>query len=166
MRFAIAFVLLTGCGNSRHGSSDPDAAYVHADSSADTASSHDAAMADATGATDATVTPHDAAIPDAFPSKLDLRINCHNDCTLIANPPSIAVPAGTQFTVNWINTGDTDCDVAKIDQFNQVPIVLGLEPGNSYWDSVREWCGQFTGTFEFQISICTIPSYIPVNCGA
>jgi hypothetical protein len=164
MRFAIAIVLLAGCGNNRHGSSDPDAADVHADSSADGASSHDAAMTDAM--TDATVTPHDAAIPDAFPSKLDLRINCHNDCTLIATPASIAVPAGTQFTVNWINTGDTDCDVAKIDQFNQVPIVLGLEPGNSYWDSVREWCGQFTGTFEFQISICTIPSYIPVNCGA
>lgn len=162
MRFTIAIVLLAGCGHSRHGSSDPDAAEVPSDSSADGATSHDAPMTD----TDATVTPHDAAIPDAFPSKLDLRINCHNDCTLIANPPSIAVPAGTQFTVNWINTGDTDCDVAKIDQFNQVPIVLGLEPGNSYWDSVREWCGQFTGTFEFQISICTIPSYIPVNCGA
>jgi hypothetical protein len=160
MRFAIAIVLCAGCGNSRHGSPDPDAASIHADSTADVATNHDAAM------TDATVTPHDAALPDAFPSKLDLHINCHNDCTLIANPPSISVSAGTQFTVNWINTGDTVCDVAKIDQFNQVPIVLGLEPGNSYWDNVREWCGSFTGTFQFQISICTIPSYIPVNCGA
>ena len=36
-----------------------------------------------------------------------------------------------------------------------------------YHDSVRDWCGtQFTGMFQFQISICTIPSYIPVNCGA
>ncbi|MFT3698759.1 MAG: hypothetical protein QM831_36770 [Kofleriaceae bacterium] len=116
-------------------------------------------------------TPIDARIdapPDAgFPYKLDVGINCHNDCTLIANPASIAVPAGTKFTVNWINTGDTDCDVAKIDQFNQVPIVLGLEPGTSYYDSIREWCGpQFTGTFDFRISICTLPSYIPVNCGA
>lgn len=122
---------------------------------------HDAAI-DGT-----TVTATDAAVDaPAFPSKLDLRINCRNDCVLIANPSSIAVPAGTEFTVNWINTGDTDCDVAKIDQFNQVPIVIGLEPGNSYYDSVREWCGQFTGTFQFRVSICTIHSYIPVNCNA
>lgn len=110
----------------------------------------------------------DAFVPQdapGFPYKLNLGINCHNDCTLIANPASIAVPAGTKFTVNWMNTGDTDCDVAKIDQFNQVPIVLGLEPGTSYYDSIREWCGPFTGTFEFRISICTIPSYIPVDCG-
>ena len=114
---------------------------------------------------------HDAAVdtkppPDAFPGVLDLRIDCHNDCTLHATPPMIAVMAGTSFQVNWINVGDTDCDVAKIDQFNHVPIILGLEPGTSYHDPVHDWCGtQFTGTFEFQISICTIPSYIPVNCG-
>jgi hypothetical protein len=84
---------------------------------------------------------------------------------LIADPSSITVPAGTEFTVNWINTGDTECDVAKIDQFNQVPIVIGLEPGTSYYDSVREWCGQFTGTFDFRVTICTIHSYIPVDCG-
>jgi hypothetical protein len=83
---------------------------------------------------------------------------------LIANPSSIAVPAGTKFTVNWINIGDTECDVAKIDQFNQVPIIIGLEPGTSYHDSVREWCGLFTGTFNFRVSICTIHSYIPVDC--
>ena len=101
-----------------------------------------------------------------FPSKLDLHINCRNDCVLVANPASIAVPAGTEFTVNWINTGDTDCDVAKIDQFNQVPIIIGLEPGTSYYDNIREWCGMFTGTFNFRVSICTIHSYIPVNCNA
>jgi hypothetical protein len=107
----------------------------------------------------------DAANPDAaFPSKLDLQIKCRNDCMLIANPSAIAVPAGTEFTVNWINTGDTDCDVAKIDQFNQVPIIIGLEPGTSYHDSVRKWCGQFTGTFNFRVTICTIHSYIPVDC--
>ena len=108
------------------------------------------------------------ASPDAgFPSKLDLHINCRNDCVLIANPSSIAVPAGTEFTVNWINTGDTECDVAKIDQFNQVPIIIGLEPGTSYHDSIRKWCGTlFTGTFNFRVTICTIHSYIPVNCGA
>jgi hypothetical protein len=108
------------------------------------------------------------APPDApaFPSKLDLKINCRNDCVLVANPSSIAVPAGTEFTVNWINTGDTECDVAKIDQFNQVPIIIGLEPGTSYHDAIRKWCGMFTGTFNFRVTICTIHSYIPVNCGA
>ncbi|MEO8550418.1 MAG: hypothetical protein ABI678_10605 [Kofleriaceae bacterium] len=116
-------------------------------------------------------TLHDAAIldaprPDAFPSVLDLRIDCHNDCVLHATPPSIAVQAGTSFQVNWINVGDTDCDVAKIDQFNQVPIIIGLEPGTSYHDPVHDWCGTlFTGTFDFRVSICTLPSYIPVNCG-
>lgn len=105
------------------------------------------------------------APPDAFPSVLDLRINCRNDCVLIADPPSISVAAGTSFEVNWINTGDTECDVAKVDQFNQVPIIIGLEPGTSYHDSVRDWCGPFTGTFQFRVSICTIHSYIPVNCG-
>jgi hypothetical protein len=102
---------------------------------------------------------------DAFPAVLDLRINCRNDCVLVADPPAIDVAAGTSFEVNWINTGDTECDVAKVDQFNQVPIIIGLEPGTSYHDSVREWCGQFTGTFQFRVSICTIHSYIPVDCG-
>lgn len=110
--------------------------------------------------------PVDAPMIDAFPAVLDLRINCRNDCVLIADPASITVPAGTDFEVNWINVGDTDCDVAKVDPFNQVPIVLGLEPGTSYHDSVREWCGpQFTGTFNFRVSICTVHSYIPVDCG-
>ena len=104
--------------------------------------------------------------PDAFPAVLDERINCRNDCVLIADPPSIAVPAGTSFEVNWINVGDTECDVAKIDPFNQVPIIIGLEPGTSYHDTVREWCGPFTGTFNFRVSICTIHSYIPVDCDA
>jgi hypothetical protein len=103
---------------------------------------------------------------DAFPAVLDLRINCRNDCVLIANPAAINVPTGTEFEVNWINTGDTECDVAKIDQFNQVPIIIGLEPGTSYHDAVRRWCGQFTGTFNFRVSICTLHSYIPVDCSS
>ena len=113
---------------------------------------------------DAAIVPADAAGPDAFPSVLDLKINCRNDCVLIADPPSITVQAGTEFTVNWINTGDTECDVAKIDQFNQVPIIIGLEPGTSHHDNVREWCGPFTGTFNFRVSICRIHSFIPVDC--
>ncbi|MDQ3338361.1 MAG: hypothetical protein M4D80_24610 [Myxococcota bacterium] len=132
---------------------------------ADATGSHDGAT---DGATDGPATVDAPTGPDAFvfPSKLDLKINCRNDCVLIANPASIAVPAGTKFTVNWVNVGDTECDVAKIDQFNQVPIIIGLDPGTSYHDSIREWCGMFTGTFNFRVSICTIHSYIPVNCGA
>jgi hypothetical protein len=159
MRLAVV-LLFVACGG-RPDTADPRRdATTNRDSGAD---SHDATIA-----TDALVTPLDAATLDApsFPYKLDLGINCHNDCTLIANPASIAVLAGTKFTVNWINTGDTECDVAKIDQFNQVPIIIGLEPGTSYYDSIREWCGPFTGTFSFRVSICTIPSYIPVDCGA
>ena len=155
MRLAIV-LLLAACG-SRTGSlpppgdGDPDAP----------------AAPDAEGTTGDALTPTDAPVLDAlaFPSKLDLNIKCRNDCVLIANPASIAVPAGTEFTVNWINTGDTECDVAKIDQFNQVPIIIGLEPGTSYHDSIRKWCGMFTGTFQFRVTICTIHSYIPVNCG-
>ena len=160
----LALVLLAACGV-RSTTAEPNQdARTNRDSGADSG----ADFHDATTATDALLTPHDAATPDApsFPYKLDLGINCHNDCTLIANPASIAVPAGTKFTVNWINTGDTDCDVAKIDQFNQVPIIIGLEPGTSYYDSIREWCGPFTGSFSFRVTICTIHSYIPVDCGA
>ena len=146
---------------SRSDTSDPShdsGADPNGDATSDGSDIRDGALAD--------TTPADAAAPDApgFPYKLDLHINCRNDCVLIANPASIAVPAGTKFTVNWINTGDTDCDVAKIDQFNQVPIIIGLEPGTSYYDSIREWCGMFTGTFNFRVSICTIHSYIPVDC--
>jgi len=42
-----------------------------------------------------------------------------------------------------------------------------FDPGTSYHDPVHTWCGAiFTGTFEFRVDICTLPSYIPVNCGA
>lgn len=152
-------LLLAACGSQpglpdATGAGDDDAA------GADAAAGDDASVADA-AATTPDATP---AAPDAFPGVLDVRIDCHNDCTLHANPASIAVPAGTEFEVNWINVGDTECDVAKIDEFNSVPIILGLEPGTSYHDAVRQWCGSFTGTFEFEIRICTIPSYIPVDC--
>ena len=128
MRLAL-LVLLAACGQQSR-------------TIADATANHDPDSGlpnDATTAIDAHVFTDAHVFEDAppFPAKLDVAINCHNDCKLIANPASIAVPAGTQFTVNWINTGDTDCDVAKIDQFNQVPIVLGLEPGTSYYDSIR-----------------------------
>lgn len=158
MRFALVLALTAACGSrpdtpdpGRDGSLDPDA-------TSDAADPHDATPSDGAPIT------ADAATDAAFPSKLDVSINCRNDCVLVANPSSIGVPAGTEFTVNWINTGDTECDVAKIDQFNQVPIIIGLEPGTSYHDSIRKWCGQFTGTFNFRVTICTIHSYIPVDC--
>ena len=125
----------------------------------------DATPGDATSGGDAGK-PDTTPPVDAFPSVLDLRINCRNDCVLVANPPSLAVPTGTSFEVNWINTGDTECDVAKIDQFNQVPIIIGLQPGTSFHDSVRDWCGIFTGTFSFRVTICTQHSFIPVDCSA
>jgi hypothetical protein len=157
---AVVAVTAAACGS--HGSHDPDAAALPSDTSAP---HDDGAVSDGAQPADA---PLDAApVIDAFPAVLDVRIDCHNTCVLTANPAAIDVSAGTSFQVNWINVGDTECDVAKIDQFNHVPIILGLEPGMSYHDSVRDWCGpQFTGTFEFEIRICTIPSYIPVNCGA
>jgi hypothetical protein len=164
MRPALVLLIVTAaCGHP----ADPDGSRH--DAGATDGDSADDANGLVDAATDAPhVTSPDAAKPDAFvfPATLDLKINCRNDCVLVANPASVAVPAGTKFTVNWINTGDTDCDVAKIDQFNQVPIIIGLEPGTSYHDTVREWCGPFTGTFNFRISICTIPSYIPVDCSA
>jgi hypothetical protein len=159
MRPAILALTAAACGSPT--STPPDG-----DREVDAATPGDAPAAIDDGAVDAPSVTVDAGSPDApgFPSKLDLQINCRNDCVLIANPASIAVPAGTEFTVNWINVGDTECDVAKIDPFNHVPIIIGLEPGTSYHDSVREWCGSFTGTFQFRVSICTIHSYIPVDC--
>ena len=160
MRLAILVLALAACGKPKPGGGHDDDPTDASDSRDDAATTTDDA------ATDGSSMMADAAADAGFPSKLDLKINCRNDCVLIANPASIAVPAGTEFTVNWVNTGDTDCDVAKIDQFNQVPIIIGLEPGTSYHDSIRKWCGQFTGTFNFRVTICTIHSYIPVNCGA
>ena len=162
-RFSLILLLVAACGPKRAGGGSTDAPVggdddANPDTHDDAMALHDARPPDALG---------DAAAPDAFPGVLDVRIDCHNDCTLIAHPSAINVSAGTGFEVNWINVGDTTCDVAKIDQFNQVPIVLGLDPGTSYHDPVHTWCGPiFTGTFQFRISICTLPSYIPVNCGA
>lgn len=163
---ALLAAVSVACGRGESG--DPDAASSGDADGALTDGGLDGPLLDGTGGSDALV---DALVdapstPDAFPAVLDLRIDCHNTCVLTANPPRIDVPTGTSFEVNWVNVGDTECDVAKVDQFNQVPIIIGLEPGTSYHDSVREWCGPFTGTFDFRVSICTIHSYIPVDCSA
>jgi hypothetical protein len=152
---------LAACASKHHATGDDASTGSDGSATDDATAGTDGAPGDST-AIDATTD----AMVDAFPGILDVHINCRNDCVLVADPASITVTAGTEFKVNWINTGDTDCDVAKIDQFNQVPIILGLEPGMSYYDSVHPWCGTlFTGKFDFQISICTIPSDLPVNCG-
>lgn len=100
---------------------------------------------------------------------LDVTIIAHDDCTITTMPASISVPEGTEFTVNWISaaSSETNVDVAKIDAFNAVPIILGMEPGSSYHDEVRVWCGMlFTGTFDFEITSCFEPQLIPVDCSA
>jgi len=100
---------------------------------------------------------------------IDVTIVAHDDCTITTMPAAIAVPEGTEFTVNWISAAanEVNVDVAKIDQFNQVPIIIGMEPGTSYHDEIREWCGElFTGTFDFRITSCFDPHYIPVDCSA
>lgn len=99
---------------------------------------------------------------------LDIGIIAHNDCTFTVEPASITVTEGTAFTVNWVSSpaSEVEFDIAKIDPFNQVPIVIGMEPGGAYHDDIREWCGDlFTGTFEFRLTSCYDPLYIPVDCG-
>lgn len=99
---------------------------------------------------------------------LDIGIIAHNDCTFTVEPASITVPEGTAFTVNWVSSpaSEVEFDIAKIDAFNQVPIVIGMEPGGAYHDDIREWCGDlFTGTFNFRLTSCHDPLYIPVDCG-
>lgn len=152
---------------------------------ANDAGESDATSEDAAGATDAETfadaesfpdaepfadaqTFPDAALPDAGgAARYDVTILVDNFCNVTATPASIGVPMGTAFTVNWINSGasDSEVDIAKIDQFNQVPIVIGLEVGNSYHDNIREWCGAiFTGTFSFRITGCFDPYYLDVDC--
>jgi hypothetical protein len=99
---------------------------------------------------------------------LDVVVTAHDDCTFTTDPASITVPEGTEFTVNWVSSASSEVefDVAKIDAFNAVPIILGMEPGTSYHDEVREWCGDlFTGTFDFRVTSCYDHHYIPVDCG-
>jgi hypothetical protein len=162
-RLVAVVLVIAACGDSP-GPGGEDAPGAHDASAADA----NAVDAGADGATSIDGPAPDAPPtgPDAFPAVLDVRIDCRNDCVLVADPASIAVPAGTEFEVNWINVGDTECDVAKVDAANQVPIIIGLLPGTSYHDDVRQWCGIFTGTFDFRVTICTIHSYIPVDCDA
>jgi len=108
--------------------------------------------------------PGVAAVPDV----LDVHIDVSNTCRTRVTPPSYGVSAGSTFTVNWINESSSEypVDIDKIDRFNTVPIVLGLEPGQSYHDDIRAWCGQYTGTFSFRIRSACDEIFIPVDCNA
>lgn len=99
---------------------------------------------------------------------LDITIYGANDCTFATDPAQIVVPEGTGFSVNWVNhpSSEVEVDVAKIDASNSVPILIGLEIGNSHHDNVHEWCGDvFNGTFSFRLTSCHEPHYIDVDCG-
>lgn len=146
----------------------PDAAS--ADGGALDAGSADGGLLDA-GSVDAgtdaampTDAGHDAGSPDAGGGALDVRVLADAFCAdLSFDPPSISVPAGTSFTVRWINA--TGCTEIDIDMNGTVPIVLGLEPGESHHDAVREWCGAFTGTYVFRAYYApSFPYYLDVDC--
>ncbi|WP_394838230.1 hypothetical protein LVJ94_15090 [Pendulispora rubella] len=102
------------------------------------------------------------------PDVLDVHINVSNSCRTRVTPPSYGVSAGSTFTVNWINEASSEypVDIDKVDRFNTVPIVLGLEPGQSYHDDIRAWCGEYTGAFSFRITSPCDKIYIPVDCSA
>lgn len=98
---------------------------------------------------------------------IDVMIFVQNNCDVVTTPASIVIPMGTGFTVNWVHApgSNSNADIAKIDQFNAVPIVIGMEPGTSYHDTVRTWCGNlFSGTFSFRITGCFDPYYLDVDC--
>ena len=139
-------------------------AQVDAPLSADADSRSDAGTAPVDAGADA---PADAGSPDAGSLVFDVRVLADGACSdLSFDPPSISVPAGTSFTVNWINA--TGCTPIDIDKGGTVPIVIGLEPGTSYHDTVREWCGTlFTGTFFFRAYYApSFPYYLDVDCSA
>jgi len=116
------------------------------------------------GGTASTDAGSDGGTDASGPRTFDVRVLADAACSdLSFDPPSISVPAGTTFTVNWINaTGCTDVD---IDKNGDVPIVIGLPPGNSYHDTVRAWCGSFTGTFYFRAYYApSFPFRLDVDC--
>ena len=83
----VLLIATTACGHH----ADPDMSLRDA-SGVDDASTTDGVTMPVDAMPDsATVTTPDAAMPDAFvfPSTLDLKINCRNDCVLVANPSSI-----------------------------------------------------------------------------
>jgi hypothetical protein len=135
----------------------------------------DGNFADAAGRIDAAAAadlrPADlASAPDLAPfmGVLTVKIFASNTCKVTTEPASISVPRGSTFTVNWQNlpTSSYAVDVDKRDAFNLVSIVIGLGAGMSHHDTVRPWCGIFTGTFFFRVRTACGQYEIPVNCSA
>ena len=99
---------------------------------------------------------------------LDISSSAHYGYTFTVEPASIIVPEGTAFTVNGIShpASEAEFENSKIDPFNHVPSVIGMEPGTSDHDDIREWCGTlFTDTSDFRLTSCSDPLYIPVDRG-
>lgn len=130
----------------------------------------DAKQLDAAAAADLRPAADLVGAPDLSPfmGVLAVKIFASNTCKITTDPASISVPRGSTFTVNWQNlpASSYDVDVDKRDPFNLVPIVIGLGAGMSYHDTVRSWCGAFTGTFWFRIRTACGQYEIPVNCSA
>ena len=135
-------------------------------SSADSGGGDGAQTAD--GAADGGV--QDAAVDtgsDANGETLVIRVDPRNDCTVTTTPPSpIKIAAGQWFYATFINVGEISTDIAKRDQFNVVPLVLGLEPTMTYADTIRPWCQGVSGKFWFEITPCQNSPYeLEVDCG-
>jgi hypothetical protein len=154
-----------GDGASGDGSSAADTGVdgaQTADGGADGSGAADGG-ADGSGAADAAL---DAGA-DANGETLVIRVDPRNDCTVTTIPPSpIHIPAGQWFHATFINVGEISTDIDKRDQFNVVPLVLGLDPGMTYADTIRPWCQGFSGKFWFEITPCqNFPYDLEVDCG-
>lgn len=108
----------------------------------------------------------DGGPPDGGERVFGVRVLADGACSELSfDPASIRVPAGTSFTVNWVNA--TGCTEIDVDMGGTVPIVLGLEPGASYHDTIREWCGTYTGTYVFRAYYSpSFPAYLDVDCSS
>jgi hypothetical protein len=165
--------------NGTEGGSAVDASASGADANTadgapgDGSSSADTSSADAAEGADGGVDAADAADAavdagaDANGGTLVIRVDPRNDCTVTTVPPSpIKIPAGQWFHATFINVGEISTDIDKRDPFNLVPLVLGLEPGMTYADTIRPWCQGFSGKFWFEITPCEhSPSDLEVDCG-
>ncbi len=87
---------------------------------------------------------------------------------MTATPSSIAVPPGTGFYARFTNLASSDIatNIDKIDRFNQVPLVIDLEPGQVFEDDIRQWCGIERGTFSFRFNPCgaALFTFLDVDC--
>lgn len=168
---SVVFGALAACSSGGAGRL-PDLAMSPLDPMADLSGGpSDGGLRDGAVATDGSVDlrgPADLATPPdlSWNGIFTVRVRVDNVCKITSTPAAIAVPAGTSFKVTWVNDSASsyNIDIDKIDRFNQVPLILGLTPGMSWTDTVRDWCGIFTGTFSFRIRPGCDTYYIPVDC--